>query len=382
MSRRRTPRPSWRGRIALAAGLAGLLGAPHPASAAIQTDPAQLYTTMRQAFDLGAKRGWTFSDNTYYLSTVLDAGRAYALFNPTDPQYAELANLTVDVCTQLHYDPLTNDDAAAWYVREAATYTSLHGDAAHVAEAGALLAKVGAGDDDEKTLARQAEDDAVANMASFPHDSDAAVQVVVAEVRALNLTHDVSYRSLLLAHAALPATPLVRVPDPELPQTFAIVRAALASAGDPTLAFTVADRTNARAIEYRRQHTAELQIISRSLAIPHDVRLTRTAPADEYFGRLKISPLGVRNELVRINKYLDVGWGERMTSDALNLENSLVDWQHQYPRDTTLPQHLLDCYQLLQRVASAASVAEAAKVKNLLLVEYAGSAQAQLLATS
>ena len=55
---------------------------------------------------------------------MLDAGRAYALFRPDDPQYGELAELTVAVAQQLHYDPLTNNDAADWYVREAAAWTS------------------------------------------------------------------------------------------------------------------------------------------------------------------------------------------------------------------------------------------------------------------
>ena len=111
-----------RAALALAAAVAttGLAGGP--AGAAIETDPGALYQTMRKAYDEGNTKGWPFQSELYYQSTVLDAGRAYSLFRATDPQYGDVAALTVDVATQLHYDPLTNDDAALWYVLEAANY--------------------------------------------------------------------------------------------------------------------------------------------------------------------------------------------------------------------------------------------------------------------
>jgi hypothetical protein len=110
--------------------------------------------------------------------------------------------------------------------------------------------------------------------------------------------------------------------------------------------------------------------------------LTRTAPADEYFGHTKLSPLGVRNELTRINKYLDAGWGDRMAGDALWVDDAILDWQHQYPHDPTLARHLLDLYRMLVRVGAAQTKPEAEKVRTLLLVEYAGSPQALELAAS
>ena len=38
----------------------------------------------------------------------------------TIPRYGELATLTVQIGSGLHYNPLTNHDAAVWWVREAA----------------------------------------------------------------------------------------------------------------------------------------------------------------------------------------------------------------------------------------------------------------------
>ena len=49
---------------------------------------------------------------------------------------------------------------------------------------------------------------------------------------------------------------------------------------------------------------------SRACSRSHDGACVITAPADEYFGQTKLSPLGVHNEIVRIGRYLDAGWGD------------------------------------------------------------------------
>jgi len=351
--------------------------APATARAAIETDPQALYATMREAYDRGAAKNWPFESELYYQTTILDAGRAYSLFRPADPNYAEVARLTIDVATQVHYNALANNDAAVWYVMEAASYVATNGDAAHQAAATALLARIGASETNPKVLAEQAEADALANVQAFHRDGDSLVALVIADVRALNLTHETAYRSALLKHAADPATPLARVPDPEYGQMFSLAASALADPG-----FTEDDRTAARAIKYRRDHTPELKVIGRVRAIPHELRLTRTAPADEYFGNLKYSPIGVRNEVIRINKYLDKGWGFRMENEALQVENAVSDWQKQYPHDATLPGTLLDAFKLLQRVETAKTKDAALRVKTVLLVQYADSRQAQEIAAS
>jgi len=367
-------RPAAAGFLAVLSALATV---PASAPAAIETDPVALYQTMRKAYDDGSTKGWPFQSEVYYQSTVLDAGRAYSLFRPADPQYADVAALTVDVATQLHYDPLTNDDAALWYVLEAANFEASSGDDAHVAEAHALLERVQPLCDDPKLMARQAEADALANAQAFHHDGDAQVQLIVADIRAFNLTRDPQYRSDVLLHATDPATPLERVPDPEYGEMFALAASAL---GDP--GFSDADRAAATAIRYRRDHTPELRAIARVSAIPHELKMTRTAPADEYFGSKKYSPIGVHNELVRINKYLDAGWGYRMEPDALEVDSAVEDWQKQYPHDPTLPAALFASMQLLARVETPGAKLAAERLKTLLLVQYAGSRQAADLASS
>src|ERR1700730_1781542 len=101
---------------ALLAALA--LTAPFvPASAALDIDPAQLYRVMKASYDKGAAAGWHLADQLDYFSTVLDAGRGYERRRRDDPQNLALQGVTVDLATQLAYDPLINNDAAEWYVR-------------------------------------------------------------------------------------------------------------------------------------------------------------------------------------------------------------------------------------------------------------------------
>jgi len=364
----------WAGSLAVL--FAGLF-AFSQARAAIETDPLALYHTMRKAFDEGSSKGWPFESELYYESTVFDAGRAYALFRPSDAEYGQLAALSVDVASQLHYNPLTNNDASLWYVLEAADYEAKNGDTAHQLEGGALSARLQVVDENPQQLAQDAEQSALENVRGFHHDPDSIVQLIVADVRAYNLTHDVAYRSALLQHAADPAAPLVRVPDPEYGEMFALDTSALTEPG-----FSEADRSAARIIKYRRDHTPDLRVIARVDAVPHALRLTRTAPADEYFGNLRYSPLGVRNELVRINKYLDKGWGYRMEGDALQVDSAVEDWQRQYPHDLTLPATLLDVYLLLGRVQTDKASAAGQRIKSILEVQYPSSRQAQDLAGS
>ena len=366
------------GRFALGLALAATVLPAAPARAAIETDPAALYATMKRAYDQGTQKGWTFEAERYYIATILDAGRSYALFRPDDAQNGELSLLAVHVATQLHYNPLTDENAAEWYLRASAVYAQQHGDADAQAEGTALLAKLDAGDDDPRALAAQAEDDAQAVSGLFKHDPDALVQVIVADVRAYNLTKDARYRSDLLQHAADTDLPLARVPDPESGEMFGLMKQALGGGAS----VSEADLVAARAVEERRRHDPALQVIGSVHAVPHQLRLTRTAPADEYFGHTKLSPIGVRNEMIRINKYLDAGWGDRMAGDALWVDDALVDWQHQYPHDPTIARHLLELYRMLVRVDAAQTRPEAAKVRELLLVEYAGSPQALELAAS
>jgi hypothetical protein len=65
----------------------------------------------------------------------------------------------------------------------------------------------------------------------------------------------------------------------------------------------------------------------------------RVAPADEYFGKLKMSILGIRNTIKDQGLKIDVDPNAApSTSNAISLtEDAIRDWQHKYPCDTWLP---------------------------------------------
>ncbi len=356
----------------LAAVLALLIAfAPTGSQATLQTDPAALYRTMRAAFDRGERNGWGFADEVYYFSTVLDAGRAYELVRRDDPDNAVLQTYALDLATRLHYDPLTNRDAAEWYVRTAAEARAT--DPEYGARAQALLAKLDAEATDPQQLARDAVADAAANLAAYPNDAEALVEVVDANLRAYLIGHDPAYRSQALLAAAQPVFPIWQVPDDTGSVLWALAQQARSGADG----YTDTDRAAARAMFSHRATAPHIATIGRVLS--HNAYLVITAPADEYFGHTKLSPIGVSNELIRIGKYLDAGWGDRMTPDTLWVVDSLEDWQHQYPRDYALPKLLFETYETLGRLESPEAVKARRDIRRELTIDYNASPEARTL---
>ena len=76
-----------------------------------------------------------------------------------------------------------------------------------------------------------------------------------------------------------------------------------------------------------------------SKTVAKSVRKCRVAPADEYFGKLKMSILGIRNTIKDQGLKVDVDPSKApSTSNAIALtEDAIRDWQHKYPCDTWLP---------------------------------------------
>jgi hypothetical protein len=364
-----TIRRRFRSLVAVALLIGALL--PVPAPATLQTDPLALYRTMKRAFDRGNQNGWHFADEIYYFSTVLDAGRAYELVRQDDPDNGVLAGYALDLATRLHYNPLTNRDAALWYVR-AAAQANLN-NPVFGARAQALLAKLDAETNDPARLARDAVADAAANVTAYPNDAEALVEYVDANMRAYLITKDVAYRSQALLSAAQAAFPIGQVPD----DGSSVLWAAARDARDGKDGFSDTDRQAARVMFSHKASAHATATIGRVLS--HNAYLVITAPADEYFGHTKLSPIGVRNELTRIDKYLDAGWGDRMTQDALWVMDSLDDWQHQYPRDYELPRLLLHEYKTLGRLDTPEAIKARAEVLRELTIDYNASPEAREL---
>jgi len=63
------------------------------------------------------------------------------------------------------------------------------------------------------------------------------------------------------------------------------------------------------------------------------------APADEYFGQLRMSVLGIRNELNGLERRAASGDPNvsAMTGKLALVDDAMRDWRARYPRDTWLP---------------------------------------------
>lgn len=364
-------------RSAVAAGLtvALLAGGAAGARAALQADPAVLYAQMKDAFAKGAAAGWNFRSQETYLSSIFDAGRAYSLQYPTDPAYAELATLTVQIGSGLHYNPLTNHDGAAWWVREASDWVQKHSqDTALIADAGILMERVNA-EDDPAQLARYADQDATANLKNYPRDVDALMQQVEANWRGWLLTRDPVWRSLALQRVAAPDFPVAH-----LPTSWGNELVAAANAATPgSNGYSDADASNAKSFIARLKAVDPIRVISTVTAIPHDKYLTTLAPADEYFGRMGYSVLGIKNQLKHINFMLDYNYGNRESGETVLVAQSIDDMHKVYPRDRDLPMLLYWCYTTLERMTDADARSAAAHLRAILTVEYQDSPQARKL---
>jgi len=356
----------------LLAGTAATL--PMAARATLEVDPAVLYQQMKDAYAKGDAGGWDFRTQETYLSTIFNAGRAYSLQYPDDPAYGELATLTVSIGTGLHYNPLTNHDAAVWWVREAADWVSKHSDDVHlIGQAQALLQRVNS-EDDPALLARLADQDANANVAAYPGDTDALLVRVEADWRGWLLTHDSQWRSLALARAAASNFPVAH-----LPTTWGNELVAAANQASTGNGYSRADVQNAETFIARLKAVDPIRVIASVTALPHDVYLSTLAPADEYFGPMGMSILEIENRLKHINFMLDYDYGNRESDPAMNVVSSIVAMQKVYPRDRDLPMLMYWCYTTLERMTDEQSRDGARRLKAILTIEYQDSPQARKL---
>lgn len=72
------------------------------------------------------------------------------------------------------------------------------------------------------------------------------------------------------------------------------------------------------------------------------------APADRYFGRLKMSILGVRNSINDLAARADAHPedAEHIYDKAVLVEDALHDWQKHFPRDPWIPKYAYSLAQL------------------------------------
>jgi hypothetical protein len=115
---------------------------------------------------------------------------------------------------------------------------------------------------------------------------------------------------------------------------------------------------------------------------PHVVFLKyKVAPADEYFGRLKLSILGIRNTIKDMGLKADADPAHAVSSvmGAVGLtEDAMRDWEKKYPADSWIPPAILSLERLYAKVDSDEARAHAKIVMVWLVHDYPKSAPAKV----
>jgi hypothetical protein len=91
-------------------------------------------------------------------------------------------------------------------------------------------------------------------------------------------------------------------------------------------------------------------LIAASFAVPAVAAdpMANLAPADRYFGRLKMSILGVRNAIKDLSERAAARpeEAEHIYDKAVLVEDALRDWQAHFPRDPWIPKYAYSLAQL------------------------------------
>jgi hypothetical protein len=115
---------------------------------------------------------------------------------------------------------------------------------------------------------------------------------------------------------------------------------------------------------------------------------SKLAPADEYFGPMKMSILGIKNEIrdltVRYEPYADGDHhlSKSIMTIALLTEASLADFEKRYPNDNQLARDVYFLQKLYAKIDSDDARAKAKYCSQWLLSRYSASSYARDLRTT
>jgi hypothetical protein len=109
--------------------------------------------------------------------------------------------------------------------------------------------------------------------------------------------------------------------------------------------------------------------------------LLQLAPADEYFGPLKQSIIGIRNTIRDLGLRYDVNHdiAHQTYSSALLTERAIRDWEHRYPKDDQLPRAVFYLQRLYTKVLSQESRDHAHLTADWMFHDFGRSPQARQL---
>ncbi len=107
---------------------------------------------------------------------------------------------------------------------------------------------------------------------------------------------------------------------------------------------------------------------------------SNSAPADQYFGPLKMSALGVRNRLSALGKryHARTITNDDIIHDAKLIEASMAAWQQAYPHDPWVVSTYFHLEQVYQAVQSSNGRTHATIVLKFIAKEYPKTKEAHL----
>ncbi len=105
------------------------------------------------------------------------------------------------------------------------------------------------------------------------------------------------------------------------------------------------------------------------------------APADEYFGPMKLSILGIRNTIRDLGfKYMaDPSKADSTIASAAFCEAALREWQKKYPLDTQLPRNIYFLEHLYAEITTDAGAKKTIATETWLFTAFPSSPQARQL---
>ena len=106
----------------------------------------------------------------------------------------------------------------------------------------------------------------------------------------------------------------------------------------------------------------------------------RVAPADEYFGRQKLSILGINNTIHDTNLRIgfDPAHAAKYYGQLATVQDSLLDWARKYPHDTWLPGRAYYLSHVFWQLHSTDGDAGANKCRTMLFKQFPKSHWAML----
>jgi hypothetical protein len=109
--------------------------------------------------------------------------------------------------------------------------------------------------------------------------------------------------------------------------------------------------------------------------------LALLAPADEYFGPLKQSILGIRNTIRDMGLRYDVNHdiGSQTLASAGLTEAAIRDWAHRYPRDHDVAGAIFNLQRLYAKILTQPARGKAKATADWLFSAYGNSPQAKAL---